>query len=236
MKFKSVVSACAILAASAGVAVAAPISLSKTNPSDTFDGGGRKSLRIVNDAGPALDQWVTAGGFRLTDTTNGVDFIAWCVDIAHNLTLKGLYEITSAPFSNTFAFSQTQKDNVKSLFETNYSSLDLTNNNESAGFQLALWEVIYEDSGTFNVKDGSFYSSTNTSARDLANGFLANLGGAVTQAYDVSYYESLGWEKNGSTRYSQNLVSVTPVPLPAAGLLLACGVAGLYASNRRKKA
>lgn len=235
MKFKSVVSACALLAASASMAVAAPISLTKTNPSDTFDGGGRKSLRIINDAGPALNQWVTAGGFRLTDQTNGVDFIAWCVDIAHNLSLKGLYEVTSAPFTNTFAFTQTQKDNVKSLFETSYSSLNLNNNNESAGFQLALWEVIYEDSGTFDVKDGSFYSSTNISARNIANGFLANLGGAVTQAYNVSYLESLGWEKSGTTKYSQNLVSVTPVPLPAAGLLLACGLAGLYASNRRKK-
>ena len=233
MIFKSFVSACAIVALSAGIASAAPVSLKKTNPCDTFDGGGRKALRIINDSDPSVNLRVLAGGFRLTDETNGADIIAWCLDIAHTLNLKGLYQITTAPFSNTF--TPAQKNLIENLFETSYLGVDLNNNHQSAGFQLALWELVYEGSGDLDVKDGTFRSTTDTAARDIANGYLANLGGAVTQSYDVAFYESLGWEKNGETHYSQNLVSVTPVPLPAAGLLLVCGLAGVCAVSRRKQ-
>ncbi|WP_306145406.1 VPLPA-CTERM sorting domain-containing protein [Roseibium sp. MMSF_3412] len=232
MNFKAAFSALAILLAGTSMALSAPIALTKTNPNSVFDGGGRKSLRIINNGDPMVNQRVTAGGFRLN--TGAADIIAWCVDIAHNLSLKGLYQVTSTPFTNTFTFSETQKTNIKSLFETTYSSLDLNNNNQSAGFQLALWELIYEKSGNFDVKNGNFKSTTNTDARNFANTFLGNLGGAVTQSYNIDYYESLGYGRNNS-KYSQNLVSVTPVPLPAAGLLLGCGLAGFYLAQRRKK-
>lgn len=232
MKLISMLSACGLLLISSSSAFAAPFKLEKTY-SSIFGGGGNESLRIVNTGTPNLDARVRAGGFRVTDTTNNINLIAWCVDIAHSLTLKGLYEITSTPFSNTFSFSQAQKDNITSLFETAFRDLDLTNNSQSAGFQLALWEIAYESSGTLDVENGTFSTVASMGAVDAANGFLDNLGGPVTQSYKVNYYESLGYE-NG-TRYSQNLVSVTPVPLPAAGLLLGCGLAGLYLTGRRKK-
>lgn len=232
MKLLSFLSACGFLAISCVAASAAPVKLEKTYGS-VFGGGGNESLRIINTGTPNLNQRVRAGGFRITDTTNSIDLIAWCLDIAHSLTLKGLYGITAAPFSNTFTFSETQKNNIKSLFETAYLDLDLDNDSQSAGFQLALWELAYESSGTFDVQNGTFSTVASMGAVDAANGFLGNLGGQITKSYHVDYYESLGYG-NGK-RYSQNLVSVTPVPLPAAGLLLAFGLTGLCFAGKRKK-
>nr|WP_319386769.1 hypothetical protein [uncultured Roseibium sp.] len=232
MKLLSYLSALGFLAISSVAASAAPVKLGKTY-SDIFGGGGNETLRIINTGTPNLNQRVRAGGFRITDTTNNFDLVAWCLDIAHSLTLKGLYEMTNAPFSNTFSFSDTQKTNIESLFETAYLDLDLSNDNQSAGFQLALWEIAYESSGTLDVQNGTFSTVASMGAVDAANAFLGNLGGQITQSYQVDYYESLGY-RNG-TRYSQNLVSVTPVPLPAAGLLLAFGLTGLYLTGTRKK-
>ena len=232
MKIKAPIAALAFFVAGSSAALAAPVSLSKTNPHSVFDNGGRTYLNITNTGNPATDQNVTAGGFRLS--TGAANIIAWCVDIAHNLSLKGLYQVTNVPFSNTFAFSQVQKDNIKSLFETNYSNLDLNSNGQSAGFQLALWEILYENSGKLDVTDGSFKSTSDTAAREHANTFLGNLGGAITQSYKLDYYESLGYGRDQS-RYSQNLVSATPVPIPAAGFLLACGLSGIYLAQRRRK-
>lgn len=232
MKLFPLLSACGFLAISSVTASAAPLKLEKTY-GDIFGGGGNETLRIVNTGTPNLNQRVRAGGFRVTDATNKIDLIAWCVDIAHSLTLKGLYEITSAPFSNTFSFSDTQKGNIQSLFNTAYRDLDLTNDGQSAGFQLALWEIAYEATGTLDVETGTFSTVASMDAVAAANGFLDNLGGPISKSYKIDYYESLGY-RNG-TRYSQNLVSATPVPLPAAGLLLGCGLAGLYFSGRRQK-
>lgn len=239
MKFTSLITGAALLAMSAGFAVASPVTLSKQNKWDVFDGGGSQSVKIRNKSYPFESARVDAGGFRLSDGVN--DLIAWCLDITHNLSLPSPYKTTDDPFSNSYGLTDVQKANVENLFETSYSTLDLSNDAQSAGFQLALWEVIYEKSGTFDVTDGNFYARASSAASDLANAFLGNLGGAITQAYNFTYYESLGYKsgwgkKKWKKKYSQNLVSVTPVPLPAAGLLLTCGLAGLYVVNRRKKA
>lgn len=223
---------CGLLLAGSFSAAAAPVKLEKTY-SGIFGSGGNEAVTIVNTGTPNLSQRVRAGGFRVTDATNNFDLIAWCVDIANALKLPSLYGVTSEPFSNTFDFTSDIKNNIESLFETAYLDLDLADNSQSAGFQLALWEIVFETSDTLDVGNGTFSTVASMDTVSAANGFLANLGGPVTQSYQLNYYESLGY-KNGK-KYSQNLVSVTPVPLPAAGFLLVGGLAGLYFSGKRRK-
>ena len=233
--FKKIAALTIFFIAGTSTALATPVTLLKQNPYDTFDGGGSAPAKIYNQT-PNVSASVRAGGFRLS---NGVsDFIAWCLDITHSLKLPSKYNVTETPFSNSYRLTSTQKANVENLFETNYTNLDLNDGAQSAGFQLALWEVVYEDTANFNVSNGTFHAWANSSVLGFANQFLGNLGGNILQNYDFDYYESVPWKKrrSGVLKQSQNLVSVTPVPIPAAGLLLGGGMLAMFFFARRKKA
>lgn len=218
-------------------AAAAPVTLFMQNNGDTFNGGGNLHVNVASPTANAM-----AGGFRLKDGNDNA-FVAWCLDIMNNLAIPAggqQYNTTTAPFTNTTgALDPVTLPNVESLFETAYSSVDITDNAQSAGFQLALWEVLYETDATFDLTAGTFSQSLSGSAQDAAeaaaNSYLALLaGGVVTQGYNFTYYES-GTTGTGD-QLSQNLVSVAPVPLPAAAWMLGLGLAGLYGARRRRKA
>ena len=88
------------------------------------------------------------------------------------------------------------------------------------------------DEGSANA--GTFFQTWTgtgpTAAEVVANSLLAGLGGPITQNYELTFLQSIADEND--TR-SQNLVTVTAVPLPAAAFLLAAGIAGLGMVRRR---
>jgi hypothetical protein len=143
--------------------------------------------------------WAGKGEADATTSGGGTfgAFTAWCVDIATYLQLSSLYTITDTPFTGN-VFSSTRLSNIEALFETGFSTLDLTKNAQSAGFQLALWEVLYENS-SFNLTNGNFgATSGNASAIAVGQALLAGLGGPITQSYKLTFLESTG-AVNGTT-------------------------------------
>lgn len=234
--FNSIRSAVGAIAIAAAFALAAPAqatTISKQNASDTFDGGGRLAVKVKG--GPHTVS-ALAGGFRVTDGAS--DFIAWCLDIATTLKLPSTYMQTANPFSaSTGVLSASTRSSIGRLFGTGYSTLDLNSNIESAGFQLALWEILYETSGAFDLTAGTFYQSRSGSARDeaesFANSLLAGLDGPVTQSYRLTFWESV---PDNMGKRSQNLVSVEAIPLPAAGWMLIAGIGALAGMRRMRRA
>ncbi len=247
MKFK-----CNVLVAMAAVLPAIlysnisanAVTLNLQSGTSLFDGASH-SVRITSPylAG-GVETRVTAGGFRVTDGSS--DFIAWCLDVEHSLILGTEYQITSNPYSNIGAQSldQIRKNNIEMLFEASlpYPSgvnpVDVNNGDESAAFQLALWELRYEAEGNaFDLSDGEFSAKAgrNNGIIALAESLIANMGTSITD-YDTIYYESL--------ESSQHLVTVepgppggnTPVPIPAALPLFLSGLGGFgFFSWRRKR-
>lgn len=222
MKIAAMIAALMLSASSAGATT-----LSMQNPSDVFDGGGNATVSgISNRAGT-----FSAGGFRVTDGTNS--FVAWCLDVLHNLSLPGDYTATTTPFTNpgTVSLSQTQKTYITSLFTLNYNNALLGDSAKSAGFQLALWELVYETSSSFDVLDGS-WTATNSAGVSFANQILASLIIPAKQAFNLTFYQS---NPNLHGSLGQSLVSATPVPLPGAVALLAAALGGLGIFQLKKR-
>jgi hypothetical protein len=232
--------AAAVLTLLAGVGTASAATLYQVNPSTPFGDNGNAVVRIEYST-YNYDEYVRAGGFDLSTTavaTPASSFVAWCLDIVHDLTLPSQYKTTTTPFSSTTgAIDQFRLDNILKLFNVAYSALNLGSASQSAGFQLALWELLYEKpSNGYSLNDGRFEANS-TDARTFANTLLGQLGQAATGAFQLIFYESSDkvWTRDGWVQKSQNLVGIAPVPLPAAGLMLGAGLVGLFALKRSKR-
>ncbi|WP_245306207.1 VPLPA-CTERM sorting domain-containing protein [Roseovarius aestuariivivens] len=214
---------------------ATPVPVSKQS-SSVFGSNGSAAVTITDDIELPSGLSTLAGGFDLSSGPLG-DFVAWCLDISTYLRLSSNYEITedSAGFDpfGTARPTLAQKFNVQALFNTGFSSLDLTSDADSAGFQLALWEVTYEDSGSFDVNSGDFNVTGNSAARTRANQLLGGINGPKTQSYRLTFLEST--DTYYGSHKSQHLVTASPIPLPAAGFLLLGALGGLGFVGKRRK-
>lgn len=177
---------------------------------------------------------VAAGGFDMNDSTSGGlgDFVAWCLDLGAFLGTSGSheYEVTDTPFQNgSEAILDAGMARISAVFNANFDDSVLASSNASSAFQLALWEVVYDDD--MDITAGVFQASSSSSVESLAMSYLTAANeyeGA--NLWDLSYLESTAANR------SQNLVTaeLSAVPLPATGLLLIGALGGLVAARRRK--
>lgn len=121
------------------------------------------------------------------------------------------------------AFRTVNRENdIRSLFSLHYG--DSMTSRQSRAFQLALWELIYEDDTDLSVSNGAGYfyvqSGFGSGTVAIANQFLASLGDwdGSSNAWNFHVLQADG---------SQNLLSVTAVPTPAALALVLAGLGGL---------
>lgn len=227
MAMKNASFVCALaLTMAAGAAQATTVTLDYTTPGSPFGGNGSVSATISSNGGADPKQ-VIAGGFSLTDVSGPAgDIVAWCVDLAS--TLKEGFTYTA---SGSGGFTATIQQQLSNLFNNSYTTLDLSDNAQSGGFQLAIWEIIY-GSGELDVTLGSFQvTNTLQSAINAANAFLADLGTPSDPQLTLAFLNSA--TVNGNK--SQDLVTVAPIPLPAAAWLLLAGLGGLAVVGRRRR-
>lgn len=238
MKLKFTIAATAFL--SATTAFASPVSLTYTGPSVDF-----RTVTIDEtpdyltvSGGPN----VLAGTFEMTDSTpNGLgSFFAWCLDLGAFLGSRDVaydYEITNEPFSNSVNLVSAGMDRIADVFNANYNESITESSDQSAAFQLALWESVYDTDQ--NIGTGSFRASASDVIEELAQDYLdAAVGhGAGPELWNVLFLESTppaGVDGENVGR-QQNLVTVAPVPLPASVLMLLAALGAMGMTARRRQ-
>jgi hypothetical protein len=215
---------------------AATLTLQPQVSGNVFGTNGHANVRITDTLQGVNNLHVAAGGFAVTTADRTLSFTAWCLDIVTNLRLPSQYQVTTTPFSGR-VLDARQTGNIERLFETAFKTLNLGNGTQSAGFQLALWEIVNEvTTRAFSLSDGNFTATNSNAAIAFGQGLLNGLRTPISQSYELTYYASNDSRApaNRNGHYSQNLVSASPVPLPAAGWLMLAALGGIAVLRRRK--
>lgn len=217
----------------AGTATASPISL-VYNGTDVASG----DREIVTFSSSPVSQGTRAYayGFNMSDISDPSvlgDFLAWCLDIGSYLSTSSTdgraYEMTDTPFSNSFGVNTSR---IQSVFDANFAGVDTSDGKQAAAFQVALWNMVYD--GDTDASSGTFAVSADAGVISLANDYLTAASSFTgDKAYRLTFLESSP-ETYGGKKY-QNLVTIAPVPIPAAGGLLLMALGGLGVMARRRQ-
>lgn len=208
-----------LLAAAVVAAFAAPAAAETVQFLDYANGSEQVSYTL-NYGGPGnVSGTANAGGF-LTTLNGGPSFVSYCVDLYQNITIPATY--TDYTLANPFAFKNPNGQNAigRFLAENHASNTSVL----SAAFQVAIWELMYETSGTYNLSSGSAsFTSGNASVLSTAQSWINVLDAASTP---FSVYQSPTHQD----------ILVTPVPEPETYALMAAGLGALGWVARRRKA
>ena len=224
--FKIMMAALALGAASAlSPASAATINVTKQGTNAFVDASGgngwyQSTSYTLNGTGRSA----AAGMFRLTGTsTNGAvqDFLAFCLEPLETLTLPKDHTVGTTLGSSVL-------DRLGALMSNAFTLV--TGSQSAAAFQMAAWEIANESNGSLDLAQGGFrITSAGTGTQSLAQSWLNLIGsGQWTSGGNVTILSASGTQ--------DLLTNIAPVPVPAAGVMLLGGLAGLGALRRRRKA
>jgi hypothetical protein len=183
----------------------------------------------------SVSEYGGSGGFSAADlTTGGPSFEAWCVDIFSNFWFPSTSNNTLLSASSVF--NATKADDLGRLYTAHHTLIDGhgSTSNDSAAFQLAVWEIVNESGSSYDLSNGAF-TATGTGAAD-AQSWLSALG-STTSMYSANVWrvDSMVSTDHG---HSQDVVVFAPVPEPEtyAMLLAGLGLMSVTAYRRKKQA
>lgn len=195
----------------------------------TFD-GFENGYAAVNVTSPVHNG--VAGGFKMKDTETMDSFIVFCLDILARIRGGETYGYTETddPFGNSF-MSDGGVDRIQSIFDAGYETA-FESSVSSAGFQVALWNAVYDDDWSVTEGDGVFFQTdTESGVQAAANNFLG-----MAESYTGGRQWSMTFlESTETDPRSQNLVTVSAVPVPASVLFLLTALGGGAVVGRRNK-
>lgn len=161
----------------------------------------------------------------------------YCVDVSewvnHNNSVYQVAELTDAPVGvGTNGMAQHQADAIGRLYAYANGQQFGTNNNFSAAFQLAVWEVVTDmqtESSSLSVASGDFKAwNLNTGTTNYLTTLLA-----VATNDELAINTRIRALTNDG---SQDQMFEVAVPLPTTGAMAAVGLLGAGYFGRRRRA
>lgn len=219
----------ALVAGAASVASASTVELGRQNSASDYGNASERYVELAKISFNGHNTGVTPGVLRVKETASGNKFAAFCVDLMTSLKLPAPYEkLTTSLFNSSIA------DNISRLVNAYFPTVNTAA--EGAALQLAIWEVIYDD-GSADLNGGAFkVTQASADALSYAQGYLANLASLPTTGrYKVTYFQGDGSQSTGGIGDSQDVIGVSPVPLPAGVLLLGGALAGLGVAGAKRR-
>jgi hypothetical protein len=182
-------------------------------------------------------QWKLNEGSTLGLNSN---FQTFCVEIAQNVYVNSKYTFNVVSASDTpyptfsTGMGAARADRLEELFGRYYDIADDSNNN-AAAFQVAVWEIVNDD--TLSLNAGAFKLSTPSSTiGNLAQGWLNSINGTGQTA-------KIGGLTSASYQDQVYFISMDPtpgpipsVPVPAAAWTGGALLLGLAVAKARKMA
>lgn len=171
-----------------------------------------------------------AGGYNTTISNAGVldgSFVSYCVDLGQYLNINGIYNGGLYKADNAATSFGNRYNDILKLFSYGYNAETNANAVKSAGFQIALWEMVYETDYSYNVGDGKIKFSSSAAALNEAASFLAKAASFSGQSLNLQVLRSDSY---------QDVAFATPVPEPGAYALMLVSLATVGVMTRRRKA
>ena len=180
------------------------------------------------------NEGVYAGGFAgvYTSGASSTSFVAYCVDLSQTFNWGSAFAVT--PASASSVFTATQYAALDHLYTQHFPAT--TDKATSAAFQLAVWEIITETSGSYSLTagpgQGSFWATpyglaaTEGSALTTANLWLGTVGTGAAGGYSLTVLQS---------QSNQDQLIATPIPEPETYAMLLAGLGLLGFAARRRK-
>lgn len=222
------VAATLALTAAAGLAHAGTV---KGN----YDSAHSKTVNITSPVNSGDVRTVTFNWTRAdlspispgADLTIPANFITYCIELNQNISSSGGDKTFTVltPAAHGFTSSQTSLLlNLWSAYQPTVSSSD-----ESAAFQSAVWEIVYDTD--LNLQTGSFKLNTSGAVRTTAQNWLNAISSPTFASSGPSL--SLAVLKSSTLQDQLTVIPGPVVPAPASAAIGLLGGAVLIGRRKR---
>jgi len=153
-----------------------------------------------------VDSFGTIGAGQFRGTLDGNAFLTYCTDLFQSFSWGQTYAYSLVANGDTGGFTLAQADRLGKLYTVAGGAA--TNTIDSAAFQLAVWELLYDGTpGSVTSGDFRLLSGGSTDQRNRADSWLAAvLAPGAAKAYDAQRLVST---------VAQDFVVFTPVVQPS---------------------